>query len=442
MDIRITPSKLAGEVNIPLSKSVCHRYLICNFLDKLHSLGSLKKIKPEDVRGQLSDDYIRSEDVNATLEGLISLAEGRKEIHCHESGSTARFLLPLACALGKKVVFTCEGSLKDRPFDPIIDELNEHGAKIEILEDADKLFQVKGKISYGEYSLPADISSQFASGLAMALTVFNKKSTIELVPPLVSMPYLYLTLKYLEKYGFDVRTMPTYVLNTMDNFIKAKEFTLIVSGYRSSNWKTNQQQIQVESQDKDLNFIEGDWSSGAIWCVANFMGANIIIKGVSDDSLQGDKAINNILEQLKRPLMMTIDCSHTPDLVPCLAVAAVKRERPTVLDKVKRLQLKESQRLTAITDALDKIAIRTSVESSGEEKKFVVRGSRDFASSVPDSEELVFNSFGDHRIVMANAILANSLPCKSIIKDAECVAKSYPNFWNDFESLGGILEKI
>lgn len=437
MDIRITPSKLHGEVDIPKSKSICHRLLICNFVKKLQDCQSPEQITSQDICQGLEPRDLVATDVQATLNGLLAIANNENVINCHDSGSTARFLLPLVLVIGKKMIFKCDGRLKDRPFAPFIDELNRHGANITLLAGDDELFETGGKITADKFTLLGNVSSQFASGLAMALCALKGKSTIIVNPPIASLPYLTLTLKCIGQKDFYVQTVPGDISNFKPDFLTKGAIQIHVSGEDAL--------LSNNSPYKDLEksiFLEKDWSSAACWLAANYLGGDVQIKGINDASAQGDKIIKEILKDFDLQRILTIDCLHTPDLVPYLAIAAASREHPTVLEHIKRLEDKESNRVNAILATLKKINIASAVQETPDEKNLLVRGSKNFAANIPSSDTITFDSFGDHRIAMACAILANSLPCQSIITQGECVKKSYPTFWDDFIALGGKAKKI
>ena len=394
----ISPGPLRGIVRAPSSKSAAHRALICAALSdgptQLHLTGL-------------------NEDISATIACLTALGaridwEGERgqlsvrpagrshmpaaaplDLHCGESGSTLRFLLPLACALGAKARLTGCGRLPERPNAALVQALRAHGAAI----DSDLLpMNVSGPLSGGRWELPGNVSSQYITGLMFALPLLREDSEIRLTAPLASAAYVDMTLGMLDRFGIAVEpTASGWLLPGRQS-------------YRSPGALT----------------VEGDWSAAAFWFAANALGSHISVEGLSPDSAQGDRAATELLGQ------RTIDATNVPDLVPALAAAAAVLPQRTVITGAARLRLKESDRLEAVSKMIASMGGRAEVTADG----LILQG-------CPQPHGGVVNGYSDHRIVMAAAILATHADGPVTITGAEAVNKSYPDFFRDFAKLGG-----
>ena len=334
MNIIIQPRTLSGRVVIPPSKSISHRALICAALAKGES----------EITGVL-----QCEDIDATTEALTALgAEIRTEngvtyvkgiekapeyaeINCRESGSTLRFIIPVAAALGVEAVFTGCGKLPTRPITPYLEQFPKHGVKFV----SDTLpYHIKGKLNSGVYPVTGDISSQFITGLMFAMPLLDGSSTIQLTSPLQSKPYADITVHCMRDFGIE---------------------TLEFNGNYS---------IKGVQQFKPAKYsVEGDCSQAAFFAVANALGSSIDIAGINPASVQGDREVFSIIDN-----MITIngsysgfdvDASDIPDLVPILTVLASFAEGDSHIRGCKRLRIKESDRLVSISTVLNSLA-RTS----------------------------------------------------------------------------------
>ena len=396
MNIVITPSKLAGIVAIPASKSVAHRLLIC---------AALADGPTRVVIGQTNRDIDATADclraLGASIErqgdgflvAPIQNASAHAELDCGESGSTLRFLLPVAAALGRPTRFTGHGRLPQRPNAPLVSALRAHGAAI----DADLLpMNVAGPLTCGRWALPGNVSSQYITGLLFALPLLDGDSEITLTTKLESAAYVDLTLDALRRFGISVQ--PT-----------------------ESGWRIPGGQ-RYHSPGKIA--VEGDWSSAAFWLAANALGADIKVEGLREDSVQGDRAVARLLDRA------SIDVSNVPDLVPALAVAAVALPQTTVVTGAERLRLKESDRLATVAALLEALGHGVEVTADG----LVIRG----GAPRPCAEAIrTVDGANDHRIVMAAAVAAASADRPVRVTGAEAVEKSYPDFFRDFRALGG-----
>lgn len=379
MNIKLQPQKLKGNIEIPPSKSLLHRALICAFLSGEQF--DTEKLFP-----------ISSKDIAVTKKSLENFYNGCDLIDCGESGSTLRFLIPIACAMGLNVTFTGRGRLPDRPLTPYFREFSKKGINF----TAQKLpFKINGKLSSGTFELEGDVSSQFISGLLFALPLLNGDSEIILTTKHESKPYTDMTVKYLEKCG------------------------IIIEEY------TNTYKIKGNQKYKFTHLdIEGDFSQAAFFLTANYLGSDINIINLPKNSIQGDKKILEILENLQYNDEVTVSAEDIPDLVPILAVAGCFSKKGLTIVNASRLRIKESDRLTAIANALNAIGGQVTVTEDG----LVVNPVTEFTGGEIDA-------CNDHRIAMALAIAATKSTCPVTIMGAECVKKSYPDFWEVYEKL-------
>lgn len=405
MDKLIIPSRLSGSVDIPASKSVAHRLLIAAALADGESV--ITNIYPSaDILATVG--AMRALGAEISLEGDTARVKGITEppaeavIDCGESGSTLRFIIPIAAALGVKATFIGRGKLPERPITPYLEELPRHGASFEYAGTMP--FAVSGKLTAGEYRIGGDISSQFITGLMLALSVIPGESRITLTTRLESRPYVDITVGCLEQSGCRV---------TADR----KGFT-VPGGRRLAPFTCA---------------VEGDWSQAAFFEVANALGSSVRINGLNVNSYQGDKKILEICRDMvynKNSVLspFELDCSDIPDLVPILTVLACFCEGESRITNAARLRIKESDRLDAISRCLNGIGGKVTAY----EDMLVIEGVKSLKGGTADS-------FNDHRIAMAMAVASAKCTAPLLIKGAECVAKSYPGFWEDFERLGGVF---
>lgn len=404
---------LKGTVSAPPSKSFSHRAVICAALSGEECL-----ISP----------LVFSQDVLATIDGMKSLGaeieffengikiKGFKRpseevfVDCFDSGSTLRFLVPVAAALGIKTVFKRSESLAKRPIKVLLDALEKAGVKSEIGEDFS--LKISGKINPGEFSLPGDVSSQFVSGLLMALPMLEKSSKITLTSRLESSGYIEITTEVMKKFG-------VLTEKTENGFI-----------------------IKGNQKYKPLDYtVEGDWSQAAFFVAMGALGGNVGVKGLNKNSCQADKMIFNFLENFGADISweknevkvnksnlkaVNIDAAEVPDLVPVLAVLAANAEGETRIKNVRRLRFKECDRLSAISEELAKIGVK--IEASENELK--ITGGKNYAGCE-------VSSHNDHRIAMALTVMASCVEGNITILNSQCVKKSYPGFFKDYNLLGG-----
>ncbi len=397
MDVAIKKSLALGEISAIASKSYAHRIAICSYFSG------------EEILDRYGD--FTSNDILVTANALNAVKRGEKNLDCNESGSTLRFLIPFCASVGGEFILSGSARLMERPNDELIRVLTENGAKIE----SGKTIKVCGKLRSGEYKIRGDVSSQYVSGLLMALPSLDGDSKIILTTPLSSAPYVDITLEVLEKFGVKV---------------DKTEYGFYVYGNQKFVGKITP---------------EGDWSNAAFFLVYGAISGKVLMTGLNVNSSQGDKYILDILRMagakvdVKRDEIIveksnlrafSFDAENCPDLVPIASVLAAYADGESVIRNIKRLKIKESDRVETVISMLKAFGI--SAYSDGE--NLFVRGGKPSSGKV--------DSFNDHRIVMSTSILAALCEGESVITNAEAVNKSYPTFFDDYKKLGGIAYEI
>ncbi|HHU05400.1 MAG TPA: 3-phosphoshikimate 1-carboxyvinyltransferase [Clostridiales bacterium] len=417
MDVKILPTSLSGRVRAIPSKSYAHRLLICSALSNKKTFVSCAG-SSEDIEATVRCLQTLGAKIDRNDEGFKvtpipeSGAVKGSTLDCGESGSTLRFMLPVACALGAGSRFKLAGRLPNRPLAHLEEALREHGCAFSGKGSAELCSL--GRLKPGRFTLPGDVSSQYISGLLFALPLLEGDSAIEITGKIESRDYILMTLAALEKFGVHIKFD--------GNILSIKGG----SGYKSP----------------DKAEVEGDWSNAAFWlCAGALGGSGIECRGLNTASMQGDKAVLELLKsfgaevKLRGDAVMVkpsflhgidIDASDIPDLVPVLsAVAAVAKGR-TVIKNASRLRMKESDRLRAVSETLSKLGADITETEDG----LVINGRESLTGGTADS-------FGDHRIAMMAAVASVACTEPVTIKNAEAVNKSYPHFFEDFRSLGG-----
>ncbi|MBQ9348006.1 MAG: 3-phosphoshikimate 1-carboxyvinyltransferase [Oscillibacter sp.] len=325
-------------------------------------------------------------------------------LDCGESGSTLRFLLPIALALRGDAVFAGHGRLLDRPLGPYREAFTEKGVRWE--RQGDRL-AVRGQLMPGRYRLSGSVSSQFVTGLLFALPLLDGESEIVLTSPLESAVYVDMTLDVLARAGIVVEN----------------------DGYQRFRVPGGQQYQAVNLP------LEADWSQAAFWCAANFLENRVTLRGLRMESVQGDRAIVPLFRKMAspQPIPVEIDLSGIPDLLPPLAVMAAWRTSPTTFTRAARLRLKESDRLDSVETLLRTFQVSV---KTGPDWMTVDGGIPDHCPPV------TVDGCGDHRIVMAAAVLASVWEAPVTILGAEAVNKSYPAFFDHYRQLGGEIHVL
>ena len=409
MDIRITPGPLEGTVTPPPSKSIAHRAILAAALT--NGTSTIQNVA-------------LSQDIEATLRCITALGgawerEGDSlrvsgvwhrewdtaalpHLDCGESGSTLRFLIPLALTLNNGGVFTGRGRLMERPQKPYFDIFGEKGISY---EQKDGVLTIRGEWNAGEYRLPGNVSSQFVTGLLYALPLMEWESRIVLTSPLESRGYVDMTLDVLKDFGITIENQ---------NYER-----FLVPG---DQWCTARDYA-----------IEADWSQAAFWYAAIALGNLVELEGMKAFSIQGDMFIVPCFLKLRGGGAVELDVSDCPDLAPPLAVmAALRAGETTCLTNAARLRMKESDRLASVTQALN--ALGAQVEEGPDFLRITGRDGLTGGAAV--------DCCNDHRIAMMAAVAATRCAEPVTLLGAECVNKSYPNFWEEYKRLGGKLDVL
>lgn len=413
MILTVNGKSLGGSIQIPESKSWAHRLLIAAALSRTEAYVKCRKT---------------SADIDATFRCLSGLGTEISRgdngfvlrpgtspsgvMPCGESGSTFRFMLPVACALGLDAEFILEGKLPQRPMDPLYKNLEEHGICIE--GRGSSRISVSGRLSGGRFAFPGDVSSQFISGLIFALPLTEEGGEIVILGDLQSSAYVDMTLMTVRSFG-----------------IRAEKTE---SGYHIPG-----HQVYRASGG---SAAEGDWSNAAFWLCTGAIGKNAVTcLGLNGSSSQGDRAVTDILRSFGAQVEFsgdsvtvcggelrgtTIDAGPIPDLVPILSVVAAAAKGRTVIKNAARLRFKESDRLYTTRMMLSSLGGDIQETEDG----LIIEGGNSLSGGTVDS-------FNDHRIAMSAAIA--SVICKGpvTIRGAEAVNKSYPTFFEDLAALGG-----
>ena len=427
----IAPGELRGDVFVPQSKSAAHRALIMAFLS-----GDIELAK--------IDESCVSDDIKATMRALLSMGEALAascdgsrseplEIDCKESGSTLRFLIPLAAVLGIPTKFIGSGRLPQRPVKEYEGVFEGSGAEMTYLDETGLSLPllITGKMKAGEYKLPGNVSSQYISGLLMALSVADGASRLTLTTELESRPYVDLTCEVMRNFGVEV-----------------KEET---AGYSVNGEKKPSRKESFE--------VEADYSQAAFWLVANYLGSKINLKNLPKTTAQGDRAIVDLLSGLsevekkndeaeernveagritdpEKREVFEMDARDVPDLVPVFAIAAAATNCITKIVHAERLRIKESDRIASTSSMLTALGVRNKITEDGLEiDGQSAAGKKCFTGGTVDS-------YKDHRLVMAAAVAAIASSDTVWIKDPVAVEKSYPSFFEDYINLGGTINGI
>lgn len=412
--VQVYPGKLQGTVTIPPSKSDAHRAVICAALSR-----GVSKIAPielsEDITATLRavetlGVSVRLEENVLTVDGSALGTARSRELDCGESGSTLRFFIPIAAALGLPVRFTGRGRLPQRPLGTYLECLPPSGVNCQ--STGGLPFSIHGKLQGGRFAVAGNVSSQFITGLLLALPLTGEDSEIVLTTPLQSAGYVEMTIRTMAAFGVTVE-------KTM-------------AGYRIAGGQRYQPQNYA---------VESDWSQAGFYLAAGALGSRLALHGLRRDSIQGDRTAEAVfsafgaqLEWQGKALIVSpgvlrgiaVDASQIPDLVPPIAAAAALAEGESKITGAGRLRLKESDRLAAMASAIN--ALGGSVQE--EEDGLVIQG----VSSLKGGR---VSGCNDHRIVMAMAVAALRAGGPVEITDPHSIRKSYPSFFKEYNRLGG-----
>lgn len=435
MIAHIRPALLSGTIPAIASKSVAHRLIIiaalangdthvscnttCADIDAtircLVKLGA--RIEP------VEDGYDVKPMPKSVALGLLRALHGAT-LDCGESGSTLRFLLPVACALGAEATFTGSTRLGERPLSPMAEELIAAGCELEGLGGFP--LKTSGRLRPGRFELPGDISSQYITGLLLAAPLLDHSSEIVVHGRIESRPYINLTIQAMQSFGVDV-----YVDRRVLGDEETTVFTTENDTYRTPR--------TVD--------VEGDWSNAAFWLCAGALGRlPIKVDGLTLSSAQGDRNVLAALSRfgarigrstnaaISRPDQLhgfEMSAKDIPDLVPVIAAVASVAEGRTVITDCARLRIKESDRLATVAAELCNLGAQITIKRDA----LVIDG-------VPALVGGTVDSHNDHRIAMMAAIAATRCENDVYIKGAEAVNKSYPLFFQHYRELGGLVELL
>lgn len=411
MDITLDNRTLSGSVKVIPSKSYAHRILLGASLAGLTGGGKTEILLEND-----------SEDIRATKRVIAGLQGRESVLDCGESGTTLRFMVPVCAALGLQAEtrFTGHGRLMQRPMEPLLRAMEPHGVTFRYEEN---MLVCSGKLSAGEYTIEAGVSSQFISGLLYALPLLEGDSVLKLTGNVESRPYIDITLDVLKDFGIQIR-------ETEPECGESVRFE-IPGG-------------QIYCGPAKLA-AEGDWSNAAFWLAAGAIGGEpVTVTGLNLDSVQGDRAISDVLREFGASVTedaeagsvtcagpdggmlkgCDIDAKDIPDLVPVISVVAAAAQGDTRIYNAGRLRIKESDRLVTVTAMLT--ALGASVEEGDD--FLLIHGEGGLRGGTVDGA-------GDHRIVMSAAVAAGLCCGPVIILGAEAVNKSYPGFFEERERL-------
>lgn len=413
-DVKFSPFVPNGTVNVPPSKSDVHRAIICAAM-----ANGVSRISPvalsNDIKATIG--CIKALGADAVLKNNVLTVDGTNMyknktalLDCGESGSTLRFFIPIAAVGNINATFVGKGKLPQRPIGIFTEALPKAGTVCKT--EGGLPLEIKGQLKSGIFEIPGNVSSQFITGLLLALPILEGDSEIVLTSPLESVGYIAMTIRTMKQFGVNI--------DTTENgwHIKGGQT------YKSCNYTT-----------------DGDWSQAAFFMVLGAVSGKVTVKGVAKDSTQGDKKCAEILAEFGAKVTqrdnevtvekgdlkaITIDASQIPDLVPVLSVCAAFAEGTTKIINAERLRIKECDRLKATAELLNNLGGKVKELSDGLEITGV--------SSLKGGN---VNGYNDHRIVMSAAVCAARSDEDITATFAMSINKSYPDFYIDYNSIGG-----
>ena len=413
-DVKFSPFVPNGTVNVPPSKSDVHRAIICAAM-----ANGVSRISPvalsNDIKATIG--CIKALGADAVLENNVLTVDGTNMyknktalLDCGESGSTLRFFIPIAAVGNINATFVGKGKLPQRPIGIFTEALPKAGTVCKT--EGGLPLEIKGQLKSGIFEIPGNVSSQFITGHFLALPILEGDSEIVLTSPLESVGYIAMTIRTMKQFGVN---------------IQATEKGWHIKGgqsYKTCDYTT-----------------DGDWSQAAFFMVLGAVSGKVTVKGVAKDSTQGDKKCAEILARFGAKVTqldnevtvekgelkaITIDASQIPDLVPVLSVCAAFAEGTTKIINAERLRIKECDRLKATAELLNNLGGKVKELSDGLEITGV--------SSLKGGN---VNGYNDHRIVMSAAVCAARSDEDITATFAMSINKSYPDFYIDYNSIGG-----
>jgi len=418
MNVILKKTILSGEIDVVASKSLSHRYLIASALC-FNQVTTLKNLLTSDdlEATKLALLNLGVKINNTTITSPKSFNILAPTINCRESGSTLRFMIPIYGLLNHSITFNGNGLLPTRPLNIYEKIFKDQCLLYKQTTSLQLPLEIKGPLNGSTFHIPGNISSQFISGLFFALPLCTNDSIINITTLLESKDYCLMTIDVLKKFNIIIEK-----IHENQFYIKGNQT------YKSHS--TN---------------IEADFSHASFWIVAAVFGANLSIKNLNFNSLQGDAKILNIIKQFGATYTITnnilivnstktkgcnIDLAQIPDLGPILFVLASLSSGTTVFTNTHRLRLKESNRVDCMVNELRKLgALITIID----ENTVHINGIASFKGNV------ILNSHNDHRIAMALSIASLKADGAITINNASCINKSYPTFYDELERLGAQL---
>lgn len=414
MTVNCTPSDMKGIIRAISSKSHAHRLLICAALSQ-NETRIRCNVMSKDIAATIcclkamgTEISVDGDVITVTPKSFV----GKADLDCGESGSTLRFLMPLVSALNIDTTITGHGRLPQRPISPLKEEMEKKG--ITFHTDNKFPLHLSGQLQSGEYEIQGNISSQFITGLLFALPILHGDSTIRLIPPVESKSYLDITVSVLREFGIEIEEKENlYIIKGEQKYISPKEIT-----------------------------VQGDWSNASFFLSAGALSEiGVTVTGLDINSPQGDKKILDVLKNMgaevtigdneitvkKNKLVgIIVDASDIPDLVPIISVVTASCKGETKIINAGRLRIKESDRIKSVVEMINSVGGNAEETHDG----IIIHESKDLIGGT-------VNGYNDHRIVMSASIL--SILCKEnvIITDGKAVEKSYPDFFSDFNKMGG-----
>ncbi len=450
--------RIGGVVPAIASKSHAHRLIIAA------SLAS------EETRIRINTS---SKDIEATIDCMTKLGARFEKVEdgfvvspirrddkvsktysvdCGESGSTLRFLLPILGVLGFDTAITMHGRLSERPLSPLYEEMERHG--VTMSEMGSNPFSINRKMSGGIYEIAGNISSQYITGLLLALPMAKEDSEIRVTGKLESRPYVDITLSVLDMFGIDYEEMVPDNPASINESTRSEISTVF-------SIKGNQQY----NSPKECT-VSGDWSNAAFFLSAGAMSKDgVTVTGLDMNSPQGDKRIVDLLREFGADITIMshddinsgstksdaplssvtvkgghlhgidIDAADIPDLVPILSAVAATAEGTTTIRNIERLRIKESDRVKTIIETLTGLGAEIYESSSADSQEMNSDGSCLVITGKPSLSGGTINSFNDHRIAMTAAVLSIACSGPVTINDPFAVNKSYPSFYEDFDCI-------
>ncbi len=414
MTVSCTPSVLGGKIRAISSKSDAHRILICASLcDKATKISC--NVMSKDIAATIDCLKMMGTDISVN-DDLITVVprqfNKKADIDCGESGSTLRFLMPLVSALGIDTTISGSGRLPQRPISPLKEEMERKGVTFH----TDNMFplHLTGQLQSGVYEIKGNVCSQFITGLLLALPLLNGDSIVKILPPFESKSYVDITIAVIRKFGVEIiEEENNYIIKGSQKFVSPEEIK-----------------------------VEGDWSNASfLLCAGALSEKGVTVTGLDVNSPQGDKKILDVLTSMGADVEIAdneitvkknklnaviVDANDIPDAVPAISVVASVSKGETKIINAGRLRIKESDRIKSVVEMLNAVGGCAEETDDG----LVVKGKTDLQGGV-------VNGYNDHRIVMSASILSTLCKEGVVISDSNAVKKSYPDFFADFNKMGG-----